>query len=68
MGLVELARYLNWVEADFARRRLAADGIETFLFDEATSLPEGPMLPVRLMVLEEEYEIARRSLETDDPS
>ena len=56
-GLVELARFDNRIEAELARLNLAAEGIETVLFDaEMNSFGFGPMMPVRLMVLEEELE------------
>ena len=54
-GLVELARFHSRVEADLARLRLASDGIESVLFDAETSgIGWGPMMPVRLMVLDED--------------
>lgn len=62
-GLVELARFDNRIEAELARLNLAAEGIETVLFDaEMNSFGFGPMMPVRLMVLDEELEEARRLL------
>jgi hypothetical protein len=51
--VVELARFSSRVEADLARLRLEAEGIEAILFDaEAHSIGWGPMMPVRLMVLD----------------
>ena len=50
-GLVELARFPTRIEADLARLRLEAEGIEAVLFDAEThSIGWGPMMPVRLMV------------------
>lgn len=65
-GLVELARYSTRVEADVARLNLQADGIEAVLFGaEMSSLGFGSMLPVRLMVLDEDRERALRLLQED---
>ncbi len=65
--LVELARYQTRVEADLARLKLQADGIEALLFDTgAHSIGWGPMMPVRLMVLESDRRRATRSLEEPD--
>lgn len=58
-GLVELARFQSRVEADLARLRLQADGIEAVLFDTQTnSIGWGPMMPVRLMVLDRDRWLA----------
>lgn len=65
-GLVELARFSTRIEADLARLKLEADGIEAILFDAEThSVGWGPMMPVRLMVLERDRWRASRSLEED---
>jgi hypothetical protein len=62
-GLVELARFTNRTEAELARLNLQAEGIEAVLFGaESGSLGLGPLLPVRLMVLEEERGEAQRVL------
>ena len=66
MGLVELARFENRIEAELARLNLEAEGIEAVLFDaEMHSFGWGPMLPIRLMVLEDEVEEARRVIAPD---
>jgi hypothetical protein len=63
MALVELARFNNRVEADLARLYLDSEGIEAVLFDaEMNSYGWGPMMPVRLMVLDEDLDEARSSL------
>jgi hypothetical protein len=63
MGLVELARFDNRIEAELARLNLEADGIDTVLFDaEMNSYGWGPMMPIRLMVIEEDLAEARRLL------
>lgn len=55
MSLVEAARFDNRIEAELARMHLAAEGIEAVLFDaEMHSFGFGPMLPVRLMVVDED--------------
>lgn len=65
-GLVELARYATRVEADLARLLLESEGIEAVLFDvETHSVGWGPMMPVRLMVLERDRWIATKTLESD---
>ena len=65
-GLVELARFANRTEAELARLNLEAEGIDVVLFGaEMGSLGFGSMLPVRLMVLEEERERALQLLEED---
>ena len=63
MSLVELARFDNRIEAELARLNLEADGFDAVLFDaEMSSFGWGPMMPIRLMVLEEDVAEARRSL------
>ncbi len=66
-SLVELARYSTRVEADLARLALEAEGIEAVLFGaEMSGLGFGSMLPVRLMVLEEDAGTARALLAEDN--
>ena len=61
MSLVELARFDNRVEAELTRLNLAADGVEAILFDaEMNGYGWGPMMPIRLMVLEEDLPEAQR--------
>ena len=63
MSLVELARFDNRIEAELARLNLEADGIDSVLFDaEMNSYGWGPMMPIRLMVVEEDLAEARRLL------
>ena len=65
-GLVQLATFANRIEAELARTRLEADGIESVLFDDgANSVGWGPMMPVRLMVLERDRWRAGRALDLD---
>lgn len=63
-GLVELARFSSRVEADLARLNLEAEGIDVVLFGaEMGSLGLGPLLPIRLMVLDEDRDRAAALLE-----
>lgn len=69
MSLVEVARIGNRTEAELARLKLGAEGIEAVLFDaEMHSFGWGPLLPIRLMVLEEDYDGAVRLLKADGKS
>lgn len=61
--LVEAARYSSRVEADLARLYLESEGVEAVLFDtEINYFYGGLFMPVRLMVLDEDVELARRLL------
>jgi hypothetical protein len=61
--VVEAARFTTRVEADLARLYLASEGIEAILFDtEVNYFYGGLFLPVRLMVLDEDLELAQRLL------
>jgi hypothetical protein len=61
--LVEAARYTTRVEADIARLYLESEGVEAVLFDtEVNYFYGGLFLPVRLMVLDEDVDQARRLL------
>jgi len=60
VALVELARFENRIEAEVARLNLQANAIDAVLFDaEMASFGWGPMMPIRLMVLDEDLEEAR---------
>jgi len=62
-GLVELARYQNKVEADLARLLLEAEGLTAIPFDEGMNyIGLGPIMPIRLMVRQDEYEEAAQIL------
>ena len=64
-GLVELRRFDTRTEAELTRLFLASAGIEAILFDaEMNSYGWGPMMPVRLMVLDEDLDQARLLLGT----
>lgn len=66
MSLVELARFDNRTAGELARLNLAAEGIESVLFDaEMNSFGWGPMMPIRLMVLDEDFDAALVLLKAD---
>ena len=63
MPLVEAARFYNSLEAGLARSRLEAEGIDCVLFDtEMTWEGLGGLIPIRLMVLDEDKADAERAL------
>ena len=63
MSLVELARFDNRIQAELARLNLEAEGIDAILFDaEMSSFGWGPMMPIRLMVLDDDVAEARALL------
>lgn len=63
--LVEAARYNSRVEADLARLYLESEGVTSVLFDtEINYFYGGLFMPVRLMVLEEDLNLAKRLLES----
>ena len=63
MSLVEAARFDNRIEAELARLNLGAEGIESILFDaEMHSFGFGPIMPVRLMVDEDDVADAQAVL------
>ena len=67
MSLVELARYESRVEADLARLTLERDGFDAVLFDAEMHgfIGVGSLMPVRLMVLDDEADAARAILKED---
>ena len=67
MSLIELARYGSQIDADLARLLLEDGGIGAVVFDgQAHSFYGGfGLIPVRLMVLEDDYEEAREILAAD---
>ena len=71
-SLVEAARYSTRVEADLARLYLESEGVDAVLFDTETSNFYGAFgglfMPIRLMVLGEELELARELLAKDSSS
>lgn len=68
MALVELERFTSPIAAEIARGRLASEGIETIAFDGGlASLGIGSLTPVRLMVDEDDLNLARRILDECGP-
>ena len=64
--VVELARFPTRIAADLARLKLESEGIDSVLFDaETASIGWGPMMPVRLMVLESDRWLAAKLLEEE---
>ncbi len=62
--LIELARFQTRIAAELARLKLESEGIDAVLFDAEThGLGWGPMMPVRLMVLESDRLLAAKLLE-----
>ena len=70
-GLVEIARYPNRIVADLARLYLEGEGIGAVLFDADINNVFGwfyaLVLPVRLMVLDEDLTEAQTLLEAYQP-
>ena len=62
--LVELATFDSQVDADLARIYLESEGIEAVLFDDGIRSMHllGPLVPVRLMVLDKDLGRARSAL------
>ena len=67
MALVELAKFYNSFEAGVVQGRLEAEGIGCHMFDFNMTLEGiGFLIPVRLMVDEDDLDSARRILD-DQP-
>ena len=64
MALVELARFYNGYEASIVQARLTSEGIDSFLFDTQMNWGglDGVVIPVRLMVDEDDLTNARRHI------
>lgn len=68
MALVELARYANAMSAEIARTLLESHDIGAVVFDNGMNIADSAAfaIPVRLMVLDEDFGAARAVLvETD---
>jgi hypothetical protein len=63
MALVEAARFYNPFEASIAQSRLSDEGLDSFIFDREMNWGglDG-VVPVRLMVDEDDLIAARRTL------
>lgn len=64
MSLVEFARFTSAAEAAIVKGRLGAEGIEAVVFDNGMNLADssGWLVPVRVMVLDEDLDAARDAL------
>lgn len=62
--LVELARYTSGTEAMIVRSMLAAYGVEAVIFDAGMNVADssGWLVPVRLMVLDDDRDEAKSLL------
>jgi len=68
VALVELGRFETRIQAELAKMHLGAEGVDSVLFDaEMNNVGWGTMMPVRLMVLDEDLEEARAILADDLP-
>jgi hypothetical protein len=66
MALVEVALFYDSMSAGMAQARLAAEGIDTILFDQGVAgLGLGMLTPIRLMVEEEDRAEAEAVLSRD---
>lgn len=64
MSLVEAAKYYNSFEAGLAKSRLEEAGVDSVLFDlEMATYGIGLSIPVRLMVLDDDLQIAIKVLQ-----
>jgi hypothetical protein len=68
VSLVELARFASFAEAELARGRLEHAGVHAVCFDGGMNIADGlgMMIPVRLMVLDEDVEEAQAILAPPD--
>ena len=69
MSLVELGRFER-IEAHLVVGRLDSEGIDAVAFDGGASMAEGSwlLIPVRVMVDEDDVARSRRVLATIDPA
>ena len=68
MSLVEVARYPFGMDAEIARTFLESHGIGAVVFDSGMNIADSAAIaiPVRLMVLDEDFEDARSKLTEAD--
>ena len=67
MSLVEAAKYYNSFEAGLAQSRLEDAGVDSVLFDlEMATYGIGISIPVRLMVLDDDLQIAIKVLNSTE--
>ena len=65
MALVELGRF-DRQQAYIVQSRLEADGIMSFVFDSGASIADGSwlLIPVRVMVDDEDFAAARAAVDS----
>ena len=64
MSLVELGRFASAMEAAMVKGVLESEGIDAVVFDHGMNIADssGWLVPVRVMVLDDDLEIARSLL------
>jgi hypothetical protein len=64
MALVELGSYPNAMEAAMVRGLLQVEGIDSVAFDDGMNIADsaGWVIPVRVMVLDEDLEVAKAAI------
>ncbi len=64
MNLVEFARFASAAEAAIVKGRLEVEGVHAVVFDNGMNLADssGWLVPVRVMVLDEDLTLAREML------
>jgi len=64
MSLVELGRYANAMEAAMVKGVLESEGIDAVVFDQGMNIADssGWLVPVRVMVLDDDLEVAKQLL------
>lgn len=64
MALVKLGSYPNAMEAAMVKGRLEVEGIDSVAFDGGMNIADsaGWVIPVRVMVLEEDLEAAKAAI------
>jgi len=66
--VVEVARFNRAFQADLCRMYLESHGVEAVVFDAASNVySEGAMVGVRVMVLDEDLDEARKVLRDYEP-
>lgn len=66
--LIEIGRFYKAYQADLARMFLESRGVHAVVFDAASALySDGALIPVRLMVLDEDLADAEAAMREYDP-
>ncbi len=67
-NLVEIGRFYKAYQADLARMFLESRGVHAVVFDSGSSLySDGALIPVRLMVLDEDLRQAEAAMREYEP-